>query len=154
MNTETIKKNLPILVIVILAIAAIAYFLSGMGAKNENNTIINKTSTLNTTNSKAISSNSAISSTTNTTTSNTPVELKVFDKAEISAHADISSCWVTFKGEVFDVTPYISMHPGGEAILEACSHDLDEHNHNHPGGPFDSPQVQAQLKPLKIGVLK
>ncbi|CAI8030831.1 Cytochrome b5 [Geodia barretti] len=37
--------------------------------------------------------------------------------SEIEKHADISSCWVVIHGKVYDLTAFVSEHPGGPDIL-------------------------------------
>ncbi|KAH9905867.1 FMN-dependent dehydrogenase-domain-containing protein [Xylariomycetidae sp. FL2044] len=36
---------------------------------------------------------------------------------EIAKHNTVSSCWTVIDGGLYDVTPYLSQHPGGVAIL-------------------------------------
>jgi len=44
--------------------------------------------------------------------------------AEIAAHSSAGSCWVTIGGRVYDLTGFLSIHPGGAgAILPYCGKD-------------------------------
>ncbi|KAH7868466.1 FMN-dependent dehydrogenase-domain-containing protein [Lentinula edodes] len=36
---------------------------------------------------------------------------------EIAKHDDASSCWIIIKNEVYDVTEFLSIHPGGPSII-------------------------------------
>ncbi|KAJ3915705.1 FMN-dependent dehydrogenase-domain-containing protein [Lentinula edodes] len=36
---------------------------------------------------------------------------------EIAKHNDASSCWIIIKNEVYDVTEFLSIHPGGPSII-------------------------------------
>lgn len=38
-------------------------------------------------------------------------------KAEVSKHSTAKSCWVVIDSKVYDVTSYLTQHPGGAAIL-------------------------------------
>ena len=38
---------------------------------------------------------------------------------ELSKHTSRSDCWIALNGKVFNVTPYLAEHPGGEDILLA-----------------------------------
>eukprot|EP01097_Dermamoeba_algensis_P009207 TRINITY_DN640_c0_g1_i3.p1 TRINITY_DN640_c0_g1~~TRINITY_DN640_c0_g1_i3.p1 ORF type:complete len:231 (-),score=33.17 TRINITY_DN640_c0_g1_i3:586-1278(-) len=57
---------------------------------------------------------------------------------EINRHTSSSSCWIVINGEVYDVTNFLSSHPGGDSIVldyagkEDCAnaffHDVHEHS--------------------------
>ena len=55
--------------------------------------------------------------------------------AEVMEHDDATSCWSTINGNVYDLTSWINMHPGGqEAILFTCGKDATEaFNTQHEG---------------------
>nr|XP_032816606.1 fatty acid 2-hydroxylase-like [Petromyzon marinus] len=42
---------------------------------------------------------------------------KRFTLAELEAHSSEESCWVVHAGRVFDVTRFVRIHPGGEAVI-------------------------------------
>ncbi|MCK9344898.1 MAG: cytochrome b5 domain-containing protein [Candidatus Pacebacteria bacterium] len=45
-------------------------------------------------------------------------------KAEVAKHATKSNCWVIIDGNVYDLTPYIVQHPGGQGvIIQECGRD-------------------------------
>lgn len=44
-------------------------------------------------------------------------------KDEVSKHSQPSDCWTIINGEVYDITEYISSHPGGSEIERACGTD-------------------------------
>jgi cytochrome b involved in lipid metabolism len=47
--------------------------------------------------------------------------------ADISSHSSKDSCWSTIEGKVYDLTSFISKHPGGaDAILSICGKDGSE----------------------------
>ncbi len=51
----------------------------------------------------------------------------IFTMADVAAHADTSSCYTAVGGNVYDLTDWISKHPGGEdAILGLCGKDGTE----------------------------
>jgi cytochrome b involved in lipid metabolism len=39
---------------------------------------------------------------------------------EVATHNTAADCWVVIASKVYDVTRYISAHPGGSVILEGC----------------------------------
>lgn len=55
--------------------------------------------------------------------------------AQVLTHSSVSSCWSAVNGRVYDLTPWISKHPGGsEAILSMCGKDASSaFNDQHSG---------------------
>ena len=43
--------------------------------------------------------------------------------ADVATHNSAASCWMIIRGKVYDVTKYISKHPGGNNILKGCGKD-------------------------------
>jgi cytochrome b involved in lipid metabolism len=79
--------------------------------------------------------------------------VQTFTPESLATHSTDSSCYVSVASKVYDVTAYISEHPGGEKnILKGCGRVLD--GMRHPGGGFMGDQVQAVLKGYQIGELK
>ncbi|GAU95867.1 hypothetical protein RvY_07407-1 [Ramazzottius varieornatus] len=43
---------------------------------------------------------------------------------EVSMHSHYSSCWITIRNKIYDITDYLAEHPGGaEIILEFAGYD-------------------------------
>ena len=40
--------------------------------------------------------------------------------SELSGHASPQDCWIALRGKVYNVTPYLPYHPGGEEIIRRC----------------------------------
>lgn len=72
--------------------------------------------------------------------------------SQVAVHAGASSCWSAINGNVYDLTAWISPHPGGsEAILSVCGKDgTDSFNSQHSG----SSRILKILGSFKIGTLK
>ena len=72
--------------------------------------------------------------------------------AEVQAHNTQTDCWSAIKGNVYDLTSWISRHPGGPApIIGLCGTDGTEaftNQHGSMGRPA------SMLALLKIGSLK
>ena len=47
-----------------------------------------------------------------------------YTAAQVSTHSTAADCWATVNGKVYNLTNYISAHPGGAAAITAlCGHD-------------------------------
>ena len=47
-------------------------------------------------------------------------EKKKFTWAEIIKHDNRNDCWAVINGKVYDLTRFISLHPGGDMILDGA----------------------------------
>jgi cytochrome b involved in lipid metabolism len=80
-----------------------------------------------------------------------------FTTEEVSERNSRDSCWTIINGGVYDITRYISRHPGGEEeILKACGNNSTNlfngsDSNGRPGGHSGS--AQSQLESFKIGVV-
>lgn len=65
--------------------------------------------------------------------------LPIFSQEEVTKHRSLEDgVWVTYKGGVYDITEFITMHPGGDKILLAAGGALEPfwalyavHNQEH-----------------------
>jgi hypothetical protein len=75
----------------------------------------------------------------------------VFSAAEVAKHSTAEDCWTIVDGNVYDVTPFASRHPGGlAAVSQICGVDGTAQF----GGKHGSDSApNAQLESLKIGTL-
>ncbi|XP_022538148.2 sulfite oxidase, mitochondrial [Astyanax mexicanus] len=79
--------------------------------------------------------------------------LPVYTQDEVSKHSSLDEgIWVTYKGSVYDITKFVSMHPGGDKILLAAGRALEPfwalyavHGQEH---------VLEILSEYKVGVLR
>jgi hypothetical protein len=79
------------------------------------------------------------------------VDPAVFSAEDVAQHATAEDCWTIVDGNVYDVTPFVSRHPGGlAAISQICGVDgteLFSGKHGSDSAP------NSQLESLKIGTL-
>ncbi|KAG0157924.1 hypothetical protein PDIDSM_5436 [Penicillium digitatum] len=70
--------------------------------------------------------------------------VKVFDATEVGKHNTPESCWVVLYGKVYDVTDFLTSHPGGaKIILKLAGQDAtEEYDPIHPPGI-----LEEELKP-------
>lgn len=93
--------------------------------------------------------------TENTKQVSTEKPTNTITKEELSKHSTKEDCWLAINGKVYDVTTFISSHPGGEAILEGCGKDATTLFLNRPGGKGPhSPYAQSLLPQYEIGELE
>ncbi|KAL7418698.1 fatty acid alpha-hydroxylase [Cryptotrichosporon argae] len=78
---------------------------------------------------------------------------RIFAFADVSKHASRKSCWMSYKGNVYDVTPFLADHPGGDdLLLEYGGKDMggvmaDPTQHVHSNSAYE------MLEEYKIGEL-
>ena len=64
--------------------------------------------------------------------------IRIFTASDVLRHNSESSCWITYRGKVLDVTYFLADHPGGEEFIlkyagrdvENAMKDADEHAHS------------------------
>ncbi|KAL8237096.1 hypothetical protein R6Q59_018177 [Mikania micrantha] len=76
--------------------------------------------------------------------------LKAYSKAEVSLHNKRTDCWIIIKEKVYDVTPYVEEHPGGDAILAHAGDDSTEGFF----GPQHATRVFDMIDDFYIGELE
>ena len=78
-------------------------------------------------------------------------EMAVFTEDEVSEHSTKDDLWLIIHGGVYDVTKYLTEHPGGELVLlqSAGTDATDEFEDN--GHSDDARELMAKYK---IGDLK
>ena len=54
--------------------------------------------------------------------------------SEVTEHDNVDDCWLVLNEKVYDVTEFVSSHPGGKAILEGCGKDATELFETRPMG--------------------
>ena len=76
---------------------------------------------------------------------------RVISLAEVKDHSTVDDCWITAKGKVFNATPFISVHPGGQKSIirraggaQDASVDFD----------FHSASGQKIWRQYQIGILE
>ena len=77
--------------------------------------------------------------------------VKTFSMVEVALHADATSCYSVVNGAVYDLTNWITKHPGGQqAIRGLCGKDGTSAFTGKHGG---QQKPETTLAGFKIGVL-
>ncbi|MBP9711504.1 MAG: cytochrome b5 domain-containing protein [Candidatus Pacebacteria bacterium] len=88
---------------------------------------------------------------TNDTTGIQKAETDSYTMAEVATHNTQADCWTTISGSVYNVTSWISEHPGGaKAIIGLCGIDGTAGFTGQHGG---QPRPATELAGFKIGAL-
>jgi cytochrome b involved in lipid metabolism len=75
-----------------------------------------------------------------------------YTATDVAQHASAASCWSSIAGNVYDLTPWISQHPGGAgAILSLCGTDGTAAFMAQHGGQG---RPAAELKQFLLGPLQ
>lgn len=100
-------------------------------------------------------------STKSTNNTNGTTKTTSYTSAEVATHKTTADCWTIVNGNVYDLTSYVSRHPGGDDIELACGVDgttlfterkTEDGKAVGSGTPHDSGSA-SQLESLKIGTL-
>lgn len=137
------------LIIFVALTAGVAVIALG-GNSNETATTV--------TNSQS-SGNDTDASTNNTTAQNDSTD--TFTAAEVATHNTASDCWTIINGVVYDITDYVTDHPGGDTIVAACGNDgtslftqrTTTDGETVGSGTPHSSTATSQLELFKIGEL-
>lgn len=80
-----------------------------------------------------------------------PAKPATYTMTEVATHNSRESCYTVISGSVYDVTAWISKHPGGQfAILGLCGKDgTDAFTGKHGG----QARPESELASFKIGTL-
>ncbi len=77
---------------------------------------------------------------------------KTYTMAEVKAKADAGACWTVIKGQVYDLSDFITKHPGGAgAIKSLCGIDGTAKFTAMHGG---QPKPEAVLASHLVGAVK
>jgi cytochrome b involved in lipid metabolism len=71
--------------------------------------------------------------------------------ADVAAHGTAADCWSVVNGAVYNLTAWVTQHPGGSGVIEAmCGIDASAAYNGKHGA---SASIQASLDTMKIGTL-
>ncbi len=93
-----------------------------------------------------------VASSAPTATAPTAPSVQAFTLTQVASHKDTTSCWTIVNGNVYDLTSWITKHPGGRgAILGICGKDGASAFQGQHGSNMNAKQT---LETFKIGALK
>lgn len=71
--------------------------------------------------------------------------------AELQKHNSASDCWMAIDGKVYDVTNFISQHPGEDEILRGCGIDATAVFRGETGGHAHSSSAELKKDEFLVG---
>lgn len=99
--------------------------------------------------------NSSAKNSEQDSTEKTPVETATsgeYTLADVAKHSKASDCWTIVRANVYDLTSWISKHPGGsQAIINQCGKDATAAFESQHGG---QPKPKDILAGFEIGTYK
>lgn len=85
------------------------------------------------------------------TTTPTKTNPNEYTLATVAQHSSASSCWTAVNGSVYNVTSWISAHPGGSSTIKSmCGIDASSAFDNQHSGQR---RPESELTSFKIGTL-
>ncbi len=80
---------------------------------------------------------------------------KVLDMNEVAKHNQASDCWQVIGGNVYDFSPYLAQHPGGErAMVPYCGQEATQAYDSKGGrGQGHSSRAKSELSSFLVGPL-
>lgn len=150
MSRKTLALVLGTLVIVVVVGILIS---QNRPSSSDTSTSVSTDQTTTSAPSETTNPNSTTTTTTSTTTTGTTTTPKPsgYTMAQVAAHNTASSCWTAINGSVYNVTSWISQHPGGQqAIISLCGTDGSAAFNGQHGGQR---RPASELASFKIGAL-
>lgn len=91
----------------------------------------------------------------NTSTNDNTNNTVAYTTAEVSQHATETDCWMTIDQKVYNVTDYVTDHPGGKSILKACGVEASDLFYGTGGVSYmHSDDAKSLLSDYQIGVVQ
>ncbi|WKY09062.1 hypothetical protein Q1695_001871 [Nippostrongylus brasiliensis] len=73
---------------------------------------------------------------------------------EVASHCTVDDLWIVFDGEVYNMTKYFNLHPGGIAMLRQAGQDASAAMRSNEMHRFAWKTIENKLKEFHIGSLK
>lgn len=81
-------------------------------------------------------------------------QLPSYTQHQVASHHDPRDCWIIINNGVYNVTNFLSIHPGGaERIIPHCGQDATQAFATQGGEGQHSTSAQNQLESYQIGIV-
>lgn len=102
---------------------------------------------------KNMNSNKTMQTKEENKTTNTETT-KEITQEELAKHSTKEDCWLQIDSKVYDVTNFVSKHPGKDAILFGCGKDATAMFNKRPDGTSHSDRARVTMTQFQIGTVK
>ena len=153
MNKKTIAMIVISLVVIVFAIIAASKYNTELIPESIDSAISGNTETkeTGTTDQVIITKPVVTKPTTTITTTTTPATVKTFTITQVATHNSEADCYSAINGNVYDLTAFITKHPGGDRnILRICGIDGSAAFDGQHGGDSKPERILAGFE---IGTL-
>ena len=153
MNKKTIAMIVISLVVIVFAIIAASKYNTELIPESIDSAISGNTETkeTGTTDQVIITKPVVTKPTTTITTTTTPATVKTFTITQVATHNSEADCYSAINGNVYDLTAFITKHPGGDRnILRICGLDGSSLFDRQHGGDAKPERILAGFE---IGTL-
>lgn len=143
-------KKAVLVVVIIASLVAGSVLVGGFLQKNSKSKSAssNPVSSQVVNQSQAGNSSASSSSTTNSST-------KTYTASEVSQHSSETDCWIIISNNAYDVTSFLSEHPGGAfEITPYCGKDATQAFETQGGRGAHSQTANEMLATYFIGTVK
>lgn len=139
-------KNILGIVIGLVVLAGIIFIVAKKPA-----TLPTDSATVNTTSTTGVTDTGGSVTDTTTTVITTTTTSATYTMADVSIHNSKTDCWSAINGSVYNLTPWVGKHPGGQqAIAGICGKDGSAVFNGQHGGQA---RPTTELVGFKIGTL-
>lgn len=70
---------------------------------------------------------------------------------EVQQHSTREDCWTVIEGNVYNLTPFINSHPGGDNILSACGTDATAYFNGQQAGQNGGANDHSSFARTQLG---
>lgn len=142
-------------VVLTLLLIAVIYFVNRQRTQEAASRTVNTETSAPQSETEDTQPTSEASATEDNSGSSSP-ETMMYTLEEVAQHSTKDDCWMAIHNKVYNVTDFISRHPGGDAILQGCGKDATELFETKPMGSRTphSERARENLENFYIGELK
>ncbi|XP_031564870.1 cytochrome B5-like protein [Actinia tenebrosa] len=76
---------------------------------------------------------------------------RIVELEEVKQHKSEDDLWIIIDGKVYDVTPYVTEHPGGKAIFRNAGDDSSGGFHSQKAHGIVKNHINSLLKAFYVG---
>ncbi|KAG0459029.1 hypothetical protein HPP92_022157 [Vanilla planifolia] len=80
---------------------------------------------------------------------------KIYSFEEVSKHNSLNDCWLIISGKVYDITPFVGDHPGGDDVMVSstgkdATEDFEDVGHSKTARDIMAKHYIGDIDPLTV----